>query len=184
MKKVIYLSTCATLLLLNSCGESVQTLEANTADTSNSIPPPPEVGAPPAVVSKPENTNTPESAVMLGTWEGSMNGKTLKVVIEKVEGTTLEGYNILGTNRRPLKGTFTVGSWDQPCSKAFEATLAEPGDDKWDGVFTIKFVGYEDDKETDNGPECAGNLKGVEANGEWKSNNGKLNHTLDLTRSK
>lgn len=183
MKKTLYVTTCATLLLISSCGGEKAQPVAITMDTTNSIPPPPETNPPPAVPA-PENTNTAESAVMLGTWEGTMNGKTLKVVIEKVEGTTLEGYNILGTNKRPLKGTFAVGSWDQPCAKAFEATLAEPGDDKWDGVFTIKFVGYEDDKETDNGPECAGNLKGVEANGEWKSNNGKLNHTLDLTKSK
>jgi hypothetical protein len=43
-------------------------------------------------------------------------------------------------------------------------------------VYAIKFVGYEDQQETENSPDCAGNLKGAEAYGEWKANNGKIHH--------
>jgi hypothetical protein len=122
--------------------------------------------------------------VILGTWTGEMSGKKLTIVVEKINGNELIGYNILGSNRRNLKGTFTDGSWDQPCSKAYESILNEPGDDKWDGVFTVKFVGYEDQKDSDNGIECEGNLKGQEAQGEWKSNNGKLKKDFSLVRQK
>jgi hypothetical protein len=107
-----------------------------------------------------------------------MNGKKLTIAIEDVNKTTLSGYNILGSNRRNLKGTYEHGNWDQPCSKAYSASIAEPGDDKWDGVFQIKFVGYSN---FDDG-DCIGGLEGSEAFGEWRSNNGKLNHSFYLTK--
>ncbi len=119
--------------------------------------------------------------VMAGTWKGEMNNKKLTMVLEEVKGKELVGYNILGDNKRALKGSFIDGAWDQPCSKAYEATLNEPGDDKWDGVFTIKFVGYEDTSEGDD-LECLGNLKGFEAMGVWKSNNGKSEKSFSLER--
>jgi len=122
------------------------------------------------------------SAVMLGTWTGDMGGKELTIVIEKINGNEIFGYNSVGGNKRELKGTFNIGSWDQACSKAFEATLNEPGDDQWDGVFSVKFVGYEDQGEGSNGIECQGNLKGQEAMGEWKANNGKSTKELTLTK--
>lgn len=130
------------------------------------------------------NENSASSSVILGTWTGEMSNKKLTIVIEKVNGTELEGYNILGSNKRGLKGTFTEGEWDIPCSKAYQATLNEPGDDKWDGVFTIKFVGYEDEEETEEGPECIGNLKGVEAMGEWQSNKTKKKKSFQLVKEK
>ncbi|MFT6982631.1 MAG: hypothetical protein ACJAUD_001398 [Crocinitomicaceae bacterium] len=92
------------------------------------------------------------------------------------------GYNSLDNNRRPLSGTFKNGIWDQPCSKAFQATLNEPGDDKWDGVFSIKFVGYQSMEETDEGLDCDGPYFGAEAMGSWKSNNGKLTREFNLEK--
>jgi len=130
------------------------------------------------------NNGNDASKVLLGTWTGEMSEKKLTIVVEKINGKELIGYNILGTNRRNLSGTFVDGSWGEPCSKAYEATLNEPGDDKWDGIFTIKFVGYEDQKESDNGIECGGNLKGQEAQGTWKSNNGKMNKEFSLVKQK
>jgi len=124
------------------------------------------------------------SSVILGTWTGEMNQKKLTLVVEKINGTELVGYNILGSNKRPLKGSFTDGDWDIPCSKAYQATLSEPGDEQWDGVFAVKFVGYEDEKESEAGMDCVGNLKGIEAIGEWKSNNGKMKHAVDLIKKK
>ena len=140
-------------------------------------------------ISKSESkTETPvsqtndESSVMIGKWTGDMGGKQITIVIEKISGNELFGYNSVGDNKRDIKGTFIVSSWDQACSKAFEATLNEPGDDKWDGVFTIKFVGYEDQEEGTDGIECKGNLKGQEAMGDWKANNGKSTKELTLTK--
>jgi hypothetical protein len=136
--------------------------------------------------SKSEKTNKDNepSNVILGTWTGEMSEKKLTIVVEKINESELVGYNILGSKRRNLKGTFTDGAWDQPCTKAYEAILNEPGDDQWDGVFTVKFVGYEDEKETEMGPECMGNLKGVEAFGEWISNNSKMKKDINLVKQK
>ena len=134
--------------------------------------------------SKSANTNKSDepSSVILGTWTGEMSEKKLTIVIEKINESELVGYNILGSNKRNLKGTFSDGAWDQPCAKAYETILNEPGDDEWDGVFTVKFVGYEDQKETEMGPTCEGNLKGVEAFGEWKSNNRKMKKEVRLVK--
>lgn len=124
------------------------------------------------------------SSVILGEWVGEMNEKKLTIVIEEISGIGLVGYNILGSNKRNLKGTFKDGAFDQPCSKAYEAILNEPGDDEWDGVFTTKFVGFEDVEETETGMDCKGNLKGFEAYVEWKSNNGKKTENVRLEKQK
>lgn len=130
-----------------------------------------------------ENKQADPSDVMLGTWTGEMSGKKLTIVIEKVNRNELEGYNQLGTNKRALKGIFVDGEWPQSCSKAFDATLNEPGDDKWDGVFSVKFVGYGDTNDETN--EClGGKYQGTEAQGVWKSNNGKMKKDFTLTRQK
>lgn len=139
----------------------------------------------PAKSSGSQKVNLEASKVLTGKWEGEMSGKKLTIVIETTDANgNITGYNILGTNKRTLKGSLKQGDWDQPCSKAFDVTLNEPGDDKWDGVFTIKFVGYEDEGEGENGPVCKGNLKGVEANGKWKSNNGKSTKDFQLKKIK
>jgi hypothetical protein len=127
------------------------------------------------------NTNNPIN-VMIGTWKGNMGGKSVTVVIEKINNNTITGYNVIGTNKRGLKGTFSKGNWDESCSIAYDVVLAEPGDDKWDGVYKIKFIGY-NAKETANGIECVGKFIGAEANGTWKSNNGKLKKELQLSKS-
>ncbi len=127
-------------------------------------------------------TKDKSSIVMLGTWVGEMGGKTLTIVIEQINQDKVIGYNILGTNKRPLKGMFTNGYWAQSCSKSFDAILNEPGDNSWDGVFKISFVGYEDTDETEHGYDCKGNLKGVEAIGTWESNNGKLTREIYLEK--
>ncbi len=126
------------------------------------------------------NTNNPIN-IMVGTWKGDMGGKPVTVVIEKIVNNTIMGYNIIGKNKRSLKGTFSKDNWDQSCSIAYVAVLAEPGDDKWDGVYKIKFVGY-NGKETANGIECDGKFIGAEAQGTWKSNNGKLKKDLQLSK--
>lgn len=127
------------------------------------------------------NTNNPIN-VMVGTWQGDMGGKVVTVVIEKIINNTITGYNIIGTNKRSLTGTFAKGNWDQSCSIAYVAVLAEPGDDKWDGVYRVKFVGY-NEKETANGIECGGKYIGAEAQGTWSSNNGKLKKELQLSKN-
>lgn len=131
--------------------------------------------------SKAKSNPIAPSNIIVGIWKGDMGGKPVTVVIEKINGNTISGYNIIGKNKRNLTGTFSKGEWDQSCSAAYDAVLAEPGDDKWDGVYKIKFVGY-NTKETSNGIECGGKFIGVEAQGTWKSNNGKLKKELQLSK--
>lgn len=181
MKKRILILPISALMLciFNACGnsetpatEGEETVVAE--DTATTVVVEEEVFT--------QEMNDP-AIVMLGTWKGEMSGKDLTIVIEKIDGNEIFGYNTLGDNRRELTGTFTDGDWDQSCSKAYEATLNEPGDDEWDGVFTIKFVGYEDEKENeDGGLDCDGNLKGSEAMGDWKPNNGKAAKDFQLIK--
>lgn len=120
--------------------------------------------------------------VMVGTWKGDMGGKSVTIVIKKINNNTITGYNVIGTNKRGLKGTFSKGNWDESCSIAYDVVLAEPGDDKWDGVYKIKFIGY-NAKETPNGIECGGKFIGAEAQGTWGCNNGKLKKELHLSKA-
>lgn len=117
--------------------------------------------------------------IMVGKWIGQLEDKELTVVIEKIEGNKIYGYNQVGKNKRAIKGTFVSEENEEPCTKYYTATLAEPGDDKWDGVFEITFNGYIASSLKTG--ECTGNdYKGSSAGGSWKSNNGKLNKQLRL----
>ncbi len=123
-----------------------------------------------------------EMNLMLGTWVGEMSGKKLTIVITEINGKEIKGYNKLGANKRELKGTYTDGEYDVTCSKAFDANLNEPGDDKWDGVFSVKFIGSYTTEGSNDGVDCIGDLKGQEAIGEWKANNGKMKKEFNLTK--
>lgn len=182
MKKTFGLLFWSAMLLAN-CGENTpqnnQTKEHTQADTAIAE----NVGQT-ATIAQEKTGRSEASTVMLGTWEGTMSGKKLSIVIEEVGENNISGYNILGTTRRPINGSYGPGGWDIPCAKAFETTLSEPGDDKNDGVFVIKFVGYEDLEELDGGPECKGNLKGVEAVGSWTANGSKKVKEFNLDKKK
>lgn len=127
---------------------------------------------------------TSKSDFLSGNWHGEMGGKPLLISINEISANNIKGYNKLGDNKRSIEGTFVDANWDQPCSVAYSAVLSEPGDDEWDGVFTIKFIGYNDEVEGEYGPECKPNtFVSFEAMGEWKSNNGKLERTFILTKT-
>lgn len=132
-----------------------------------------------------QNKTIEAEKLLVGKWVGDMGDKSLVIVISEVtEERVLIGYNILGTNQRPIQGYYSPANWDQPCSFAFDATLKEPATDKWDGVFTIQFIGYLNEVETDEGLECeeGGGFAGFEAFGEWKSNNGQLDREFGLNK--
>ena len=42
-----------------------------------------------------------------GEWRGFIEKKELKIVIQSVVGNQLNGYNIVGNNKRPVQGTVT-----------------------------------------------------------------------------
>lgn len=119
-----------------------------------------------------------------GKWIGEMNNKQIEIFLEKIDNLgNVSGYNIVGNNKRPISGTIKPANWDQPCSIAHLLTLKEPGNQTWDGVFTIKFIAYQDEVETDEGLDCGGEFIGTEAEGSWKANNGKANKKLTLTKN-
>ncbi len=102
-----------------------------------------------------EKPNTSPSEIT-GLWTGSFGKDQLTINIETIGNDgNVKGYDEVKGNKRNLTGTKTGNSF----------TLNEPGDDKWDGVFTFNF-----DKNTSK-------LKG-----EWKSNNGKSKKNFELTR--
>lgn len=91
---------------------------------------------------------------LIGEWKGSFGNDELIINIESItEDGSVTGYNIVKNNKRPLTG---VRNGDR-----FE--LKEPGDAKWDGVFSFT-------------------TSGNNATGIWKSNNGKLSKEFSLTK--
>ena len=119
----------------------------------------------------------------VGTWEGTMSNKKLQIVIEENVNDKVKGYNVLGKNKRPVKGTVKYNDRGGECAGQgiyCTVTLKEPGDDKWDGVFTLKFNFC---PELDD----LGEIIKTEANvpfcfGTWKANNGKLSGNFTLKK--
>ena len=120
-----------------------------------------------------------EYRFLLGKWNGSLRNKTLTIVIEDIDGNTVSGYNIAGTNKRPLTGRIYPDDQDrggpEPPLSVYKLVLSEPGDDKWDGVFTLYLEKYEEENLDGGGYNFLGS-------GSWKSNNGKLSGDIELRK--
>ena len=117
-----------------------------------------------------------EYRYLIGKWKGSLGNKNLTIVIEEIDGNTVKGYNITGSNKRGLTGRIypddSNGLYDGQFSndKIFKLVLSEPGDDKWDGVFNAYFY-------TGIGE---GDGRFYIAQGKWGANNGKRNHEFTI----
>jgi len=110
-----------------------------------------------------------ENQFIVDTYLGKIGEKEFKLFIEKVEGDNVEGYNVTGSNRRPVKGKI-VNKWTEPTGLGgnytiFKLILTEPGDDKWDGEFNIDLW------ISDIGRHGEGN---------WKAFNGKLERQIKI----
>lgn len=108
-----------------------------------------------------------ENQVIIDTYLGTIGNKEFKLFIEKVDGENVEGYNVTGSNRRPVKGRI-VNKWNEPTGLGgnytiFKLILTEPGDNKWDGEFNIDLWISD---------------QGRSGKGSWKSFNGKLEHQI------
>ena len=120
----------------------------------------------------------PRYKYLLGSWKGNLRDKKLTVVIENIQGNIATGYNIAGSNRRPVSGTIMEDDrkFEGECA-TYKLILKEPGDDKWDGFFTIYFY---------NCPEWDENHENVtssyHADGEWKAFSGKLSGDVYLSK--
>ena len=79
-----------------------------------------------------------------------------KFSVESIDATgVVKGQDEVKGNKRTLTGSRNENTF----------TLNEPGDDKWDGIFTFKY--------DPNAKTIAG---------EWKANNGKASKNFTLTK--
>ena len=118
-----------------------------------------------------------------GEWYGSIGNKEIRIVIQSVAGNQLKGYNIVSNNKRPIQGTVkrlnvkrkaTCGS--NYCSY-YNVVLSEPGDHKWDGVFTLEFEATSIDVAEENETIYWQHV----GEGQWKSYDGNLvNKVMNL----
>ncbi len=123
-----------------------------------------------------------EYKYLLGTWTGKLRDKKLSIVLENIENNIVSGYNIAGSNKRAVKGMIYPDDrdGDGEClydGNSFKLVLSEPGDDKWDGVFTVYLNSCQsvDDNENVTGWNYSGQ-------GKWKSNNGKMSGDIVLSK--
>ncbi len=120
---------------------------------------------------------------LLGEWKGTLRNKNLVLVIESIKGDNVIGYNIVGNNRRKLKGKIFEHFGEGECGGdgiSFRLVLSEPGDDKWDGVFKLVFQSCPD--HDTNGEIIEGGSIFYSGVGVWKSNNGKLSGDISLSK--
>jgi len=124
-----------------------------------------------------------EHQYILGKWQGSLRDKKLTIVIESIQGADVIGYNIAGSNKRPLQGKIMADDreGDGECMgemSAYKVVLNEPGDDKWDGTFTLYFGDC---------PEYDDQMEKILSHsytvyGSWKAFSGKLSGNVFLTK--
>lgn len=97
-----------------------------------------------------------------GTWTGKHGEKSLTLHINKITNGKASGYNQVDETSRNVNGEIIEKS-----STSYEVILREPGDHKWDGVFTLFFQKND------------GMWQG---SGSWKANNGKLSRNVTLSK--
>lgn len=101
------------------------------------------------------------NAALSGDWTGDFGPNTLQIHVDEIDSDlAIRGYNVVNKNRRDLKGKIEYNG-----NSNYLMTLAEPGDDEWDGLFKIN---YSDSKQI---------LKGI-----WIANNGKQKREFVLTK--
>lgn len=72
---------------------------------------------------------------MVGYYVGPFGDRKITVRLEKVIGSTVEGYSVVGGNERAFSGWYKrLPSGD------VEMVTREPGDDPTDGVFTLELA--------------------------------------------
>jgi hypothetical protein len=84
---------------------------------------------------------TIENRFLVGTYVGTIGTKDFKLFIDKISGEDVEGYDVAGTNRRPVRGRVAGKTIEATGAGGhttiFKLILNEPGDAAWDGEFNI-----------------------------------------------
>jgi YARHG domain len=70
---------------------------------------------------------------LLGSFVGAFGDNKITLLITKVIGDTVEGRSVVGGNDRPFSGLASLASG------VYSIKAKEPGDDKYDGEFSISF---------------------------------------------
>jgi hypothetical protein len=112
---------------------------------------------------------TVENRFLVDTYLGTIGTKDFKLFIDRVSGEEVEGFDVAGTNRRPVKGRI-ASKRTEPTGlggnyTVFKIILNEPGNDKWDGEFSIDLWVSDIDRH------------GI---GSWTSFNGRLKHEVRI----
>lgn len=126
--------------------------------------------------------HNPAYTYLLGKWNGKLRDKNFTIVLENINGKSVTGYNIAGKNKRPIKGLIYEDDrmGEGECGgmmETYKLVLSEPGDDKWDGVFTLYFSKCPEMDENGNEIDVS-----YFANGSWKANTGKLNGDVHVSK--
>ena len=130
----------------NSSASNEHETKAETKNTTEETPK--------AKSTEVENTTKTDNAI--GLWTGDFGKDKLQIIIESIDANgVVKGYDEVKGNKRTLTGSRNENTF----------TLNEPGDDKWDGIFTFKY--------DPNAKTIAG---------EWKANNGKASKNFTLTK--
>jgi hypothetical protein len=99
---------------------------------------------------------------LIGQWTGKLGEKILTLSIDQIQGNQVFGKNQVDDNIRNVLGVL-----EKKSTESFTIELKEPGDHKWDGVFYLLFR----------------KKNGIwKASGSWKSNNGRLNREVSLSK--
>lgn len=101
--------------------------------------------------------------ILGGKWYGKLDKKELVLTLDVVQGGNVAGYNMVGKNKRPVKGTYGFFRSGGAC----KLILKEPGNARFDGEFKIEMDVYED------------NWAGA---GTWRSYDGKLSRSVKVGR--
>lgn len=82
---------------------------------------------------KETNLSAIVNSPLLGSFVGPFGDNKITLLITRVIGDTVEGRSVVGGNDRPFSGLAKMAG------SIYSIVAREPGDDKYDGVFTISF---------------------------------------------
>lgn len=189
MKNLFFLSL---VFLLFSCGNTATTEDTSISEDTNV----PEHGLEttqeitPKINEKPSEETAASEVRMedfygyyVGMFDAEKMGKgkhptwsnKINISIDKIDGEKLEGHSVVAGNDRPFSGTIKMYKRNE-----YQVEVKEPGDDKYDGVFS--FTIFVKEKEI-KGKWVANdqNLSVIERSYDLEKKNFKYNPDLDLT---
>ena len=103
---------------------------------------------------------------LIQTFQGKIGTKNIQLTLTNIDGLKVEGFNITGTNKRAVKGTFFYNAQ----STSYHIVLNEPGDDKWDGKFDL-ILTFSGSKDNPN----------IQGTGTWKAFTANLKRNIQIS---